>query len=142
MKKFILSSLVIAVGVIILGYSLRAPLYNELNALKLIPEPETFTELYFGTYPQSQSQMSVKNHVSFTFVVHNLEGTTTDYAYSVYFVTATATSTIDQSRVTLANNASTTIAESFTLRSAYQPGEVFVSIPALNQHIDFYIPQS
>jgi hypothetical protein len=141
MKKVILSSFVLIIGAIILAYSMPISLYNELNNLKLIPESEAFTELYFDTYPQAQAQISDGTHVSFTFTVHNLEGTTTAYAYQVYFVSGNATTTIQNGTTTLANTASTTIAESLTLKSSFQPGDVFVSLPALGQHIDFYIPQ-
>lgn len=113
----------------------------KLNAWKLLPQPETFTELYFAAYPQEASQVPDGTKVSFTFVVHNLEGATTTYPYMVYLLQpGVGTTTIDSGSFTLADSASTTVAEAHALRSAYEPGMFSVVLPVQNLHIDFYIP--
>ncbi len=128
------------IALCVLLYLARVPLYNELNALKLIPEPEPFTELYFDTYPQDPSQVTNGTTISFSFTIHNVEGTTTTYPYLVYVMRSLGTTTIDEGVITLADNASSTISEAAVLSYAWEPGEFIVLLPTLQQHIDFYVP--
>ena len=53
MKKAIITGviLLILIGVSAMAYAYRSPLYAQLDAWKLIPKQEHFTELYFVTYP-------------------------------------------------------------------------------------------
>lgn len=65
------------------GVSLHQQIVNQLNAWKLLPEPEKLTELYF-TKPNNLPSTYIpgqKQNVRFT--VHNIEYQTETYQYKI-----------------------------------------------------------
>jgi hypothetical protein len=113
-----------------------------LNLLKLIPQPERFTELYFENASALPRATVARQTASFAFTIRNFENATTAYPYEVYFEYPNgerigfATGT-----VVLANNASLTIAVSHMFPSSNLHGSVVVDLPSQGgQSIDFLLP--
>lgn len=119
----------------------RDYLYNVMNRLKLIPQPEQFTELYFDDTPLLPKEIDNNALNSFSFTVHNMEGVTTSYPYNVSFLYSSGRRVIiESSTVTLVNNASTTVVVPRTYNhQSNDKGRVVVELTSLNQSIDFLI---
>jgi hypothetical protein len=122
-------------------YLERETVNAELNNLKLIPMPERFTELYFENPSTLPKQIIAKKPISFAFTIHNLEGVTTTYPYTVFLQYPSANpSTIVSNTVTIADNASTTITISYVFPESNRQVKVGVDLTSLNQSIDFLLP--
>lgn len=135
---------ILAIGVILVGYFLyqeQPAIYAALDSLKLVPQPERFTELYFKN-PSSLPRAAVAQQpISFAFTIHNAEGATTVYSYEVHFDyqgggrTDLATGT-----VLLVNDASATIPVYYTFQTSNPQGRMVVDLPSENnQSIDFLL---
>lgn len=124
-------------------YIARAQVYAEMNNFKLLPQEETFTELYFDNYISLPKVAVANQPFSFSFTIHNVEGATTTYPYAVYFEYPDGTQTPFQTgNVTLSDNASTTITVTHTFIASNVKGEVVVSLTNLKQSIDFILPNT
>ena len=143
MKTLIIIVVLLLVTIGGFAYAGRNTLYNELNTLKLIPEPERFTELYFDD-SASLPRNTVKGEpVSFSFTVHNVEGATTTYPYRVYFQDPSGDQqTLTTGTVSLADGASTAIPVSIIYPVSNARGMFVVDLTALNQSIDFLVPNT
>jgi len=140
--KFSIIVLIAALAALIL-YMNRGSIHGELNNLKLIPQPEHFTELYFNDHLSLPKNTVAKQPISFSFIIHNVEGVTTTYPYSVYFEYPNGSHNLfTSSSVTLADNASTSITINHTFRTSNLTGMVVVNLTPLNQHIDFIVPNT
>jgi hypothetical protein len=118
-------------------------MYAELNHLKLIPEPERFTELYFENASSLPQQTVAGKPIIFSFTVHNLEGATTTYPYRVYFQYPDGHQTLfRQATLTLVDTAFATINISHTFLGSDERGMVVVELTSLDQSIDFLLPDT
>ncbi len=123
-----------------IAYQKRDVIYGELNALKLIPIPERFTELYFENSSSLPRKTVAGQPISFSFTIHNVEGTTTTYPYSVYFKYPNgAQISFANSNVILAADASTSIKVTYIFPTSNLAGIVVVNLTQLNQQIDFLL---
>jgi hypothetical protein len=121
-------------------YFAQGPIYQTLYNWDLIPKPERFTELYFNNSETLPSSTTKDDPLSFSFTIHNEEGTSTVYPYTVYFQDPEGDkTTITKNTVTLPDNASTTIAISHVFKSTDEQGSVVVDLTSLNQQIDFLL---
>ena len=98
MKKVILIALCVAAAAA--TYVNWDAISHELLALRLIPQEERFTELYFDQYPTATEHAGLQR-ISFTFAIHNKEGATVTYPYTVYgeandqiLISSSATTTV------------------------------------------------
>lgn len=131
------------ISAVVVLYIYRDAAYTQLNNWDLIPRPETFTELYFDNASSLPRATVAGQPVSFAFTIHNVEGTTTVYTYIVYFQGDDGSRTIfTGDNVSLASDASTTISVAHTFPTSNEQGEVVVDLPALNQQIDFLLPDT
>lgn len=122
-------------------YLYRPAIYAELDTLKLIPRPERLTELYLNDSLKLPKTINKGDVVPFSFAVHNLEGKTTTYPYVIYIQSSDgSTIPIDRSSVTLADQTSTTIRESYTFKTASTSAEVFIELTGRNQSLHFVLP--
>ena len=136
------------VAIVLLALANQNTIKSGLTQLKLLPEPERFTELYFNDYAAFAGKLpktiAKGETISFSFTIHNLEGKKMNYPYVVYMVDGTfhATTTIQQKAVLLDDNASTTIPVTYTFRSANPPAQetVFISLPDQNLELHFFVP--
>ena len=124
-------------------YQQSSAIYAGLNSLKLIPQPETFTELYFENASYLPRATVAGKPISFAFTIHNVEATTTVYPYEVYFEGLNGIKEVLQSgTVSLADNTTTTINVSYIFLASDLQGEVAVNLTSLNQSIDFLLPNT
>lgn len=137
----ILVAVLAVVAITLVLYKNSSVVYSELNDLKLIPVDEHFTELYFVTYPTlSPSDVVVGNTIPFSFEVHNVEGTTTDYLYQVYLKTTNGDQhVIDDGHIVLQDGASIIKNETYKIATT-QLGNVVVYLKSIDQYIYFSIP--
>lgn len=145
LSPFLLVVILFAVffSVTFLLYQERGAIYAGLNNLKLIPQPERFTELYFENPTLLPKQTVAGQPVSFSFTVHNLESVTTTYPYKVYFEYPLGQQVVfANNSVSLANNAFSTITVSHTFLTSNQKGKVVVELISRNQLIDFLLPNN
>ena len=125
-------------------YQDKSAVYAELNSLKLIPQPEQFTELYFENSSNLPRSTVAKQPITFSFGIHNVEYATTTYPYEVYFEYPDGSQVdITSGIVTLPNDASTTIPVSYTFSASNLTGMIVVNLPSQdNQSIDFLLPDN
>jgi uncharacterized membrane protein len=127
------------------SYHYRDTIYRGLDHLKLLPQPEPFTELYiydFGTLREAfPTTVEKGTTISFSFVIHNLEGRAMTYPYTIDVLDdSQSTSTISRGSVVLLNNASTTISTHYTFKRSHTQAEMFITLPDLNQSLHFFVP--
>ena len=136
-KYFIIAIIFVAA---VIMYEHKADIYAQLNDWKLIPQSEHFTELYFNDHVNLPSQISKGQQVSFSFVIHDLEGRGTNYPYTVYFESQDGQITkIEDNSIELADGESRTINESYTAQSDNNSGKVVVGLTEKQQSIDFLL---
>jgi len=140
----IIAILILLAAITAALYAARNVVYAELNDLKLIPQPERFTELYFENSANLPRATIANQSISFSFTIHNLEGVTTTYPYTVYFLYPSGTeATFASSSVMLADGASTTISVIHKFLTSNLTGRVVVDLPSQgDQQIDFLLPNT
>jgi hypothetical protein len=142
-RNILWAVVILAVCVVVFLSYKKEAVQAELNNLKLIPIPERFTELYFNNASSLPRQTVRGQQDSFSFTIHNVEGATTTYPYSVYFQYALGYKVIfASSTVTLAPDESTTTAISHVFSQSNETGKVVVELTSLNQSIDFILPDT
>lgn len=131
--------------VVVLGLSIgfHQQIKNQLNAWKLLPEPERLTELYF-TAPNNLPNSYVPGQVqNVRFTVHNIEYQTETYPYKI----------VEQSQ----DGSQTQELESgsFTLKQDQYQGqnvgvtpidlgkrvEITIELPTVNETISYWVVQ-
>jgi hypothetical protein len=137
-KTVILMLIFVAVAVV--TYQSRQSIYAEMDKLKLIPRPERFTELYFDDHTNLPTRISKNEDVSFTFVIHNLEGKEMEYPYVVYFQSKDGNVVkIAEGFETLADGEYKAIEKTYVSNSDQNEGGVFVRLKELDQSIHFLL---
>jgi hypothetical protein len=115
----------------------------QMSQWKLVPEPEHFTELFLNSYDTLPVQVTPGKRVPFSFSIHNREGKTTTYAYSVYVLTAGGTRiAIADSAVSLADDYAVTISKSYTFGTSVKPVTVYVELPDVGEKLHFTLPRT
>jgi hypothetical protein len=132
--------LLIAVAISFILFQYKQAIYAQLDSWKLIPRPERFTELYFNNHTNLPKQISNGEKISFSFVIHNLEGKSWQYPYSVFFISQDGQITnIEEATVTLSDGEYKTIEETYTSALADNNGEIFVELQQPKQELHFSI---
>lgn len=138
MKKYTSIFVVcLIVATLYASYVYRDALYRQMDALKLIPRPELFTELYFENHTNLPKQIVKGETISFSFTIHNLEGKDKEYPYVVYFKNDYGTTTVAQSTAFVKNNEYKTITESYTFKSASEKETLYVELTDKKQELHF-----
>lgn len=126
--------------IIALLFGFRGAIHAQLEQWKLIPIPEHFTELYFTSYPRVPQDLAPGKKVAFQFTLHNVEGATVVYPYTVSFrYTSGQSKIIRTGTVTLADNETKTISDSYTFVVNGERGAVVVELTGLHQEIRFLV---
>ena len=111
----------------------------QLAALKLIPVPETYTELYFNNTAQLPTSATAQP-VAFSFSIHNVTGQPTNYPYEVILM-----GPVGAGRIILSGYADTASGQTFDVpvRAQLPKGlvnsQIVVELPNQSQSIDFWI---
>ncbi|MEI8343966.1 MAG: hypothetical protein WCF93_03395 [Candidatus Moraniibacteriota bacterium] len=138
-KKYILG-LMIVIALSFAVYENRKAAYAAMDNLKLIPRPECFTELYFNDHINLPKQLSPGEKISFSFVIHNLEGASKDYPYVVYFKSKDGQfKNIEEKTVTLADGEVRAIDESYVSESLENQGGIYIKLKDQQQEIHFLL---
>jgi len=140
----IIVSSLIALLIVLTATVWRPAITNQLNSWKLLPEPEKLTELYFvhpnslpATYTPGKSQM-----ISFT--LHNLEYQTMTYRYQIIEESQDGSNAtiLDTNAFTINQGQYRTVSYPATLVDAGQDAKIVVSIPTVNESIDYALTRS
>ena len=110
-----------------------------LSSQKLIPTPDRYTELYFNHNVNLPTTLTA-DPISFSFSIHNVEGSRTVYPYTIVAKPVTGTArTLSTSSVTLASNAVATISKKLTLPQTNTDVEILVLLPNQQQEIHLWL---
>jgi hypothetical protein len=114
--------------------------YAELAALRLIPQTERFTELYFNDPQSLPKTVPIGYTGHFAFTIHNMEDTSKTYVYLVYTILSNGTKfVIDRKSISLADKESKTLVESYRFVTARNTFAVYVELPENGQNIHFVL---
>jgi uncharacterized membrane protein len=102
-------------------------------------QTEPFTELYFQNHTQLPQNILPNRQYTFTFTIHNHENQDKQYSYDVYIDDNNTKHYLDHNTITLKNNATITIQESFLLTQPIAKAKVIINLTDKNQQIDFLI---
>jgi hypothetical protein len=143
-RKGLRSSLFFSMAVFILvlafiSNAYRFQIYNELNYLKLTPQTEKFTELYFENSSNLPRVSKEGETMFFSFTIDNLEGKDKQYHYSVCLKNESGMTLIDDNTASIKSGESRTINETYTFPVSYPKEILFVELPELNQEIHFFL---
>ena len=143
-KKIVTLTILLSIGILAtLGIVFQSNIHNELARLNLIQTDEHFTELYFDNFEAFSSRITVPHQsTSLSFSIHNLQGETTTYPYSVFFMNTNGKKiTLGQGTVTLADNEIKSISVPYSFSALKGSGRVIVLLINKNQQIDFLVPK-
>lgn len=115
----------------------KVNIYNVMNKLKLIHRPERFTELYFENHANLPKKMAKGETISFSFTIHNVEGSDTEYPYAVYFKNSYGITKVDKNTVLVKDNEYKTITKSYTFRSGSTEEILYVELIDQKQELHF-----
>jgi hypothetical protein len=113
--------------------------YSFANNLKLIPQTQNLTELYFDDYQKLPRSVSLGQSITFSFTIHNLENQDKDYPYLVYLNLDSNSRVIHRGVVHLKNGETRSLTQSVAFNSPLQFSKVIVELPDQNQNIHFLI---
>jgi hypothetical protein len=135
---FIAGGFVLAVALVNLLFHSPAA-YAQLQAWKLIPTPESYTELYFDHNLTLPSVVTDKP-ITFAFGIHNAQGQTMIYPYTVTIVSANGTiRPLAHGLIAIADAATATIPEAIGLTAGTTNAEISVDLPNQHQEIHFWL---
>jgi hypothetical protein len=138
-SKLFLFFLFLFFSLIVLFELYKPQIYQELKALKLLPEKEVFTELYFEDYNHLPRESITGKTASFAFTINNLEGKDFKYTYEVFMKNEYGIILIDTKTISIKNNDSQTINESYTFDRDFAQETLFVRLREKNQEIHFLL---
>ena len=140
-RKVIGLFLVIVLMIIVI---LAPAIKHQLNAWKLLPQPEQLTELYLtspntlpSTYTPNQSQ-------TISFTVHNLEYQTTTYSYTVTEASKDGNTTqlLASNNFTIDQNQYKTTALQITPIDLGSNVKISVALKSQNESIDYLLTKA
>lgn len=106
----------------------------------LIPRPERFTELYFNDHINLPKEISKGDEISFSFVIHNLEGKSEEYIYQVYFKSLSGEIVeIEESQIMVGDGEYKTINEMYKSELDDNSGAIFVELKGKKQQLHFLL---
>jgi hypothetical protein len=109
-----------------------------LAAAKLLPQPEAFTELYFTQHlllPKTAA-----SPLSFSFTVHNAEGTATTYPYAIVMTQPDGkVQTLQTGSLALQNGETRNVTTKLVLPANTTAAEIAVVLPVQQESIDFWL---
>ena len=137
-NKYFIISIIFVVALVL--YQHKDAMYGQLDRWRLMPRGEHFTELYFDNHTALPKKVASGEAVSFSFIVHNLEGESMVYPYNIYFKDQNGRVVdMEEKSVTLADGESRTIKESYSPAVTEDKGGIFVELPQKKQEIHFLI---
>lgn len=105
----------------------------------ILPHNQTYTELAFNNINKLPGTVPIDHRISFSFWVHNDEGRTYTYPYTITIESGNTATTIKKGSFTLSSNGQKSIDESIAVPSSSNRQQVDVNLTSLNQSIDFWL---
>lgn len=138
---FLIATLITFIfGALFIAYQYKSEIYARLNEWKLIPQKESFTELYFENHLNLPKYIITGRKMDFSFTIHNLEGQAMNYPYAVYFVSDEGRiTTINSSVATSSDGEYKTIPVEYTLNTLAPSGAIYVELSRKKQDIHFMV---
>jgi hypothetical protein len=121
------------------AYLYQDALYAVAWNLDLVPKAEALTELSLDNSTALPKTITPGQIISFSFTIHNLEGTDELYRYRVYGKIGGQEDVIDQNEVTLENGGSISIPESLRIGSIAT--EIFIELDT-GEMLHFNLPST
>lgn len=135
---WIILILAVIVSITYFSHVYKPLIYKQLDNLHLIPRQEHFTELYFNNHTNLPKKPAIKETITFSFAIHNLEGKDKEYPYAVYSKNDKyGTINIDQRAVLVKDNEEKIITEKYTSNSNTDKETIFVELIDQRQEIHF-----
>jgi hypothetical protein len=142
-KKSILASILAIFAVAVAACFFAWPtIYRALDAWKLVPHEEKLTELYIADYNALPKAVVPGQVVPFTFVIHNLEGTSTVYRYTVSAgVSSTTRQTIASGVMQATSGEYKDVLGSYTVGSTTASTTIYIELPDQALSLHFMVPR-
>ncbi len=138
-KRGLILAIALGLAIIIAVVQHQASIAAFLAKQKLAPAPERYTELYFDHNVNLPTTLTT-NPVTFSFSVHNMEGSRMSYPYTVTVKPLTGIAhTLSTNSVTLDDNAVATIPEKLTLPQTDANSEITIFLPNQQQEIHLWL---
>ena len=137
--KYTVIFILTVIALIILSILFERPLHTILANNHLLPEPETFTEIYFENHQNLPSKVEAGETYTFAFSVHSVEQQPMTYPYTIYIEENNKKTSIKNGTFSLNPDQKKTFHEQFIASSYTTPAEVIVNLVSKSQNIDFWI---
>ena len=106
---------------------------------KLLPLPETLTELYFEDHLKLPNRIDPKKEYNFSFTVHNLEYKDMEYIYKVKAKSENSQYLITNGNINLKHDEYKNVAVVFKLKNIKERTKVEVDLAGKNQRVRFWM---
>jgi len=139
---------IVIVGGILIGTLEAQPIKNQLNAWKLLPQPERLTELYYDHSANLPASYTPGRPQSVSFTVHNLEYQSLTYHYSVTATPdgSTTATPLTSGTLKLAQNQYATVPLTITVPDLGPRVQVAIKLTStslnVNETIDYWVTRS
>jgi hypothetical protein len=100
---------------------------------------QPYTELAFDNIANLPYYIPYDGQISFSFMVHNVEGNKLSYPYVISIKNGSTTTLLKQGSVSLANNNRTSVNENLVVSRSTSKQEVAVTLPNQKESIDFWV---
>jgi uncharacterized membrane protein len=133
---------IVAAVVLVSALIITAPaIKRQLNAWKLLPQPERLTELYFTSPNQLPASYTPGQPQTVSFTAHNLEYRTTNYTYQIseQNQAGSATQPLAAGSFVLGQNQYHTQAVRIPLANLGSRVKVEVALTNVNESIDYWV---
>jgi hypothetical protein len=128
--------IIVVLGTFLAGTPL---VHAQLENLKLLPQPEHYTELYFNDPSALPSTVPLAS-IAFSFTIHNVTGQAMVYPYTVSLVTSPTTTEVISSGSEQVNAGQTVAVPAVvSVSKTVKSGEVVVTLVNQKQSIDFWL---
>ena len=135
-----LTAILIAACAALFFETLSGNLSNLAKTFQADLRPNGYTELAFAAPTQLPTQLTKDGAVSFAFAVHNVQGSTVTYPFTVYSeISGSQEIPLATGNLTLQNGQWTTTHETVHVSRPGFTQQIFVSLPLQQQTIDFWI---
>jgi uncharacterized membrane protein len=131
----------VIIALVVFTFYFERSLLTILSNNHLLPEPETFTELYFENHENLPSKVEAGETYTFAFSVHSEEYRNMTFPYAIYIQTDKKRIPITKGQFSLMQNQNKTFNEKFTAPALTDGAEVVVNLENKNQDIDFWIDE-
>lgn len=138
--RTILAVIVLVASITIASEAFTGNLSNLASTFRTDLGPTGYTELAFASPNTLPVQLTRDGGVSFRFTVHNMQGNTTTYPFTVFSeINGSQKNQLAVGQITLQNGQGITKQETVHITQTGFTQRIFVSLPQQQQNINFWI---